>query len=488
MLGRKVALGAALLAGLQLVMRFVDMITLVIMARLLTPADFGIVALAASVMLIVGAATELSVAEVLVQRQTIEPEDVDTAFTLNWLRGVVAMLAIAALSLPMAVLYEDARLTVILCVMSLIPFVNGLTSPALVHYLHQLEYGPNARMQIFGRLGGILVSVSIAFTTGSYWALIASQLAAQAISTLYSYYIAPYRPKFRLEGARSILHFAGWVTASRIISTLNLQSDRFFVGYLLGKSQLGQYTVGSDISAMTTYALAGPIMQTMFGGFSRLQGDRERIRNAYLKGQQMLVFVVLPFGFGISVTAELIMPLLLGPNWDFAIAAVRWMACVAALQVLYLPLLSLSMAMAQPRLLALRETVNLAIRLPVTLGGAWYFGFMGAILGRSVSALVVIFLTLMIARRFIQISVLRQITNVWRTLVSVVVMAVVVELAKVGMGTQAGSLAQVVEIAALVGLGGLVYLGTHLGLWLAAGRPDGAEQFIVNLLRTRGRG
>src|SRR5690606_31639200 len=123
-----------------------------------TPADFGLVALAASVLAIVRATTELNVSDALVQRKEIQPRDIDTAFTINCLRGLLVTAVISGTALPMAALYEDDRLSVILPVLSLVPLVGGFTSPALVHYLHRLEYGPGARMQIVGRLAGLVVA------------------------------------------------------------------------------------------------------------------------------------------------------------------------------------------------------------------------------------------------------------------------------------------------------------------------------------------
>lgn len=482
MLGRKIALGAALLTALQLLMRFVDIISLVVMARLLTPADFGLVALAASVLAIVRATTELNVSDALVQRKEIDPRDVDTAFTLNALRALLVALVIAATAWPMAAFYDDSRLTDILLVLSLVPLLGGFSSPALVHYLHRLEYGPGARMQLVGRVAGFVVAITMAYATHSYWALIVSQLVTPLVSTAYSYVLAPYRPRWRLQGARSMLNFAGWTTASRFISTLNLQSDRFLIGHILGKPQLGQYTVGSDMASMVTYAFAGPIMQTMFGGFARLAGDPERMRAAYLKAQQMLVIVLLPFGFGLAATADHVVPLVLGPNWDSVVTVIYWLAPVVSLQVLYLPMLSLSMAMGQPRVLVVREAVNFGMRVPLTLGGAWYFGLLGAVIARSLGGLVIIGMTLMIARRFVQISVMRQISNIWRSLISVAVMVAGVELLKHNLAPPAGVFTQILQVGLLVATGAVLYAGTHLALWLLAKRPDGAEQFILNMV------
>nr|WP_145546208.1 lipopolysaccharide biosynthesis protein [Variovorax boronicumulans] len=481
MLGRRVALGAALLTALQLLMKFVDVISLVIMARLLTPADFGLVALAASVVAIVRATTELNVSEALVQRKEIDPRDVDTAFTLNFIRAVLVALATVGAALPLAAIYDDSRLVAIMLVLAIPPVLAGLSSPAMVYYLHRLEYGPGARVQLVGRMASFVVAIAFAYATRSYWALIASQLVAPLVSTVYTYILAPYRPRFRVAGTKSLLNFAGWTSASRFISTINLQSDRFLIGHILGKPQLGQYTVGSDMASMVTYAFAGPIMQTMFGGFARLAGEPERMRAAYLKAQQMLVIVLLPFGFGLAATADHVVPLVLGPNWDSVVTVIYWLAPVVSLQVLYLPMLSLSMAMGQPKVLVVREAVNFGMRVPLTLGGAWYFGLLGAVIARSLGGLVIIGMTLMIARRFVQITVLRQISNIWRSLISVAVMVAGVELLKHSLSPPTGAATQILHVGLLIGTGAALYGCTHLALWLLAKRPDGAEQFILHM-------
>lgn len=489
MLGRKVALGAALLTALQLFIKFADIISLVVMARLLTPADFGLVALAASVLVIMRATTELNVSDALVQRKDIDPNDVDTAFTINCLRGLLVALVIVATAWPMSIVYDDQRLVAILLCMALVPLVSSLNSPAMVYFLHRLEYGPGARIQIVGRLAGLGVALTLAYATRSYWALIASQLVTPTVSMVYSYIVAPHQPRFRLQGTKALLNFAGWMTASRFISTVNLQSDRFLIGHMLGKTQLGQYTVGSDMASLATYAFASPIMQTMFGGFSRLHAEPERVRAAYLKAQQMLVIVLLPFGFGLASVADHLVPLVLGPNWDAVVTVIYWLAPVVSLQVLYMPLLSLAMAKGQPKVLVVRETINLALRMPLTLAGAWYYGLLGAVVARSLGGLVIILMTLMIANRFVQISVLRQIANIWRSLVAVAVMVLGIAVVKTVLPSAGLTLAiQAAQLALLIVTGMVLYFGTHLGLWLAAKRPDGAEQFLFNIIKRRGIG
>lgn len=487
MLKHKVARGAAHLGLFQLLGKLLDVVSVVVLARILVPEDFGVVALASSAMLIAAAVTELPVIDVLVQRKEINEADVDAAFTLNLLRGGVAFSAIVALALPLAWIYDDMRVAQAVLALALAPFLNSLQSPALVHSLRQVDYAPTAKILLYGKIGGNVLSILLALLWPSFWALIFGVVVGAAISTLWSYWLCPYRPRLRLAGIRSILGFAGWVTASRIIFTLNQQGDRFFVGYILGKAPLGQYSMGSDISSMATYTLATPAMRPIFAAMSRIEGDAERMRRAYLHSQQALMLLILPFGVGLAAVATDIVPLLLGKDWDMVAPAIWWLSPVIALQMMSVPVQALSMANGRPRLLTLRETIALALRLPATLVAAWGFGFLGALVARSLTGLAVIGINLFIARSMIQVGVMRQIFGCWRSLVSAAVMAAAVLLLSQAFPAPPVFAWQILRLTGLIIAGLTFYGGVHLGLWILAGRPDGAEAFLQGMLRRRGK-
>lgn len=486
LIGRKVALGTATIAALQLLAKSLDLIALIVLARLLTPADFGLVAIATAILLIANSVTELPVIDVLVQRPSIDKADVDTAFTLNLLRGGLVASVIMLLAWPVASFYSDDRLIPILLLLALAPLAQSLNSPALVHFLRRVEYGPSARSMLIGKICGVCCSVILALTTGSYWALIGGLILAPAMTAVCTYFMAPYRPRLRLKGSRSILGFAGWVTVSRIIWTLSMQADRIFVGRILGKAPLGYYTMGSDIASLATYAVAGPVLQPIFSGFSRIKGDPERLRRAYLKSQQALLMVVLPFGVGLAAVANHLIPLLLGAEWTSVIPVIWWLAPVVALQMLSVPVQAVAMALAQPRALAMREALGLIIRLPVTLVAAWYGGLVGAAVARSLTGVIIILLNLMIARNLVDISVHRQILNGWRSLLSALVMAGVVLLPNLAFSLNHASTWEAgLVLVFQVLMGGVTYVGMHFGLWKLCGEPDGSEKFLIDFIRER---
>lgn len=483
MLGRKVALGAATMGGLQFLAKVLDLLAMVVLARILTPEDFGLVAIAVSVLLIANSVTELPVLDVLVQRDEIGEEDVQTAFTLTMLRGFLVSVLIVASSWPIASFYEDARLIFILWAISLAPLFQGLASPAMVHYLRKIEFGPPARTNLIGKVVSVAISLIISFATGSYWALVAGPIITQAIITLCTYVYAPWRPAIRLTGAPSILKFAGWVTLSRVIWTVSIQADRLLVGRLLGKESLGFYSMASEISSLATYAVAGPIMKPIFSGFSRMRDDVGRLQNAYLKSQQALMMVVMPFGIGLAAAANNLVPLLLGEGWGTVVPVIRWLAPVIALQMMSVPVQALALALGMPKTLAYREAVGILIRLPATVIAAIYVGLIGAAAARSLTGIVIIGINLAIARNLIDLPIMKQFLNGWRSIVSAFLMAFLILCIDFGLAAQNWSYGPILAIQIPVGLA--VYLTSHLGLWHLSGKSDGAETFLLKMIKNR---
>ena len=477
MFARKVAIGTLLLGGSQIIMRVLDVMLVAIVARFLMPEDFGLVALATSTLLVINSVTDLPVGNALIQRKELIRADVDTAFTLSFLRGLLIGLLILALGPVLAGIYDEPRLPPIMAVVALVPVLQSLASPMMLQFARDVNYRPLAVMQVSTKMVTFLVSVGTAIALQSYWALIAGQVAWPIVSTTATYYIAPYRPRLTLVSARGIIVFTGWITVSRIIFTLNQHSDRFFIGGLVGRASLGQYTVGSDIASMATYGLAAPMMSTLFSGFSRIQDDPDRLRSAYLRGQQIMVMLLLPLGVGLSILADPAVMLLLGPQWGPAAEVIRWLAPVVALQTTVAGAQSAAMALDRTRLLAIRELIALLLRLPATVLAAWLFGLTGAVIARALTGLAVIWLNITIASRLIGISPYAQIVNCARSLASAAVMTLVL-LALIfllpGLEARPG-----LALACLIPAGALSYLVSHLALWRLAGKPDGAEQFVL---------
>ncbi|MDP3405220.1 MAG: lipopolysaccharide biosynthesis protein [Brevundimonas sp.] len=487
MIGKSVSRSAAVMAGVQLLVKSFDMIAVVLIARVLAPAEFGLVILASSVLLVANSLTELPVIDVLVQRSKLEARDIDSAFTLTVMRGLLIALVLVLVSGPLAVLLNDPRLELIIKVLAIAPFAQGLASPAMVHHLRAVNYAPMAQTQLFGKVVSFVAMVTVVWFTRSYWALVAGLVAAPVISALSTHFLAPYRPRFDTSGFKKILHFASWVTLSRIVFTLNQQADRFFVGLILGKAPLGQYAMGGDIAALATYTIASAVMQPLFAGFARMKDDRPRLINAYLKGQQILVTLIAPIGFGLGAIALPLITLLLGETWRPAVTVIWWLAPAIALQMLAVPVQSLAMATGRPHILVFREVLALVLRLPLTLLAAWMFGLAAAAATRSLSGVIIVLINLGIAGRVLDLSLFRQLLNCHRSLIAAVVMAGVLLLAQFLTPPIANFWLRWLELGGLVLLGAATYGSVVFGLWVIQKRPTGAEEWMIEKIPARVR-
>lgn len=485
MIGTKVSRSASRMAVVQLLAKFFDFVALLVVARLLTPDDFGLVTLAGSVFLVANSLTELPVADVLVQRKELDERFLTSAFTLTALRGLLISAILLLLAPFVAQWLEDPRLETVIQVLAIAPVVQGLASPAMVRFLRDVDYVPLARTQLLGKLASFVAVLLLAWITRSYWALVAGLVVNPVVAAAATYVVAPWRPRLGIFGIRGILSFAGWVTLSRIIFTLNFQADRFFVGKILGKASLGQYAMSGDVATIATYTVAGAVMQPLFAGFARLSHERKRLVEAYLKGQQILITLVAPLGFGLAAVAESLVPLALGPQWLPTVPLIWLHGPALALQMMVVPVQSLTMAMAQPRLLVMRELIALLIRLPLTIWAAWSYGLLAAVMARAAVSVLMVLINLALARQLLQVPVLTQILSCGRAILASVLMAGVVVLVQavlptpqLGVGAVQTALA-VGHLLVCVGAGALAYVAALLLFWHAAGRPEGAETWAI---------
>lgn len=473
------AIGSAIAGAGRFLSRLLDLAAVIILARLLTPEDFGLVAIGIGTLAVVNAFTDLPVTQALVQKVEIEPRDYDTAFTLGFIRGAMVFALMVAASVPLAAVYDEPRLAPVVAALGLVPLVFALGSPAFMNYQRALRFAPGVLNELAGRAIALALTACVAWFTRSYWALIIPAMTTPAVLAGASHIWAPYRPRFTLAKYRSFISFTGWISLSQMINGINLQSDRLFLGWLLGKPTLGQYSVGNDVATSATYSLAAPLTTVLFAGFSRVQHDRERLLRTYKFGQQALMAALLPLGVGLAVLSDRIVSSLLGDGWELAAMVILFIAPVIALQMLTVATEALCMGVGATRAIFLRNVAAFFIRTPGTIVAAAIFGLVGALIARVVASILIILINLRLVSRLLNYSIVAQIVLCWRSFVSVVVMAVCVFAAENVLAGESTTLVEIAELLGLIALGAGIYVLTHAGLWVMAGRPAGPEALIL---------
>lgn len=481
--GSKVVRGAAWLTAARLVVNGLSFVSTIILARLLSPDDFGVVALATTILAILTSVTDLSLANALVHQNEPSEDHYDSAWTLDFLRWILLAVILAGSSYPASLIFTEPRLVEIMLVLSTATAVSGLNNPKMAVFIRELDFRQNMALTVLSKLAGFVISVLIAFLFRTYWAIVAGFVTSQLAAIATSYWIVPYRPKFNLSRARELWGFSVWLSLGQVINTINWKFDQLMVGGILGRAQLGYYTVGDNLAYLPTREITAPLAPVLFPAFAKFRSEPARLREAYLRAQSLTTAVALPAGVGTALIAEPLVRLTMGEKWVPAVLVIQALASIFALQTLSATVQPLAMGVGETRRLFFRDTLSFILRLPTIIAGLYFWGLLGLVLARCATGTMTIFLNMLLVRQILSISITSQLSANWRALLSTGAMISTVEIVKLAVGKGDDHLHLLSSLAAMIVVGGLTYILATLSFWWIAKRPPGPEQFAFDLAR-----
>jgi lipopolysaccharide exporter len=474
--------GSVWLTSARMIDNILATVATFVLARYLLPADFGLVALGTTMLAIMSSVTNLSLSEALIRHEDPGESHFSAVFTLNAARGMILGLILAIAAFPMAAFYEDPRLIGVMLALSLSLFLRGITNPRRAMLRRALVFSQEFTLIVSQKFFGVVASVVVAVVYQSYWALILGILVTQFANIVVSYMVLPFWPRITFQHMRELLSFSGWLTAGQIVNTLNWRFDYLLIGKLLDATALGYYTLGNQLALLPTREAITPLTQTIYPGFAKIRGDRVRLGVAYQRAQALVTAIALPAGIGVAVIADPLVRLTLGEKWTPVIFVIQCLASVFALQTLGSLVQPLGMAAGETRLLFMRDTQMLLLRVPIIAGALIYYGLTGVILARIFTGLFGAFVNMVLVQRLIGVSVAKQLAANLRALVAVAVMALGVTVVLRELPDTTDHMTLIMYVGILVTLGAIIYCVATFIFWLAMNRPPGPETEIVNLL------
>ncbi len=367
--------------------------------------------------------TELSLNQALIRHESPSETHFSAVWTLSVTRSAVLALLFAAASYPIAEFYNEPRLTSVMLALSFSLLLSGLANPRRVMLQRDLIFWQEFVLNVSQKLVGFVVTVAIAAIYQSYWALVIGTLAYQVTNIIVSYTVLPFWPRITFRHARELFSFSVWLTAGQIVNTLNWRIEYLLIGKMLGATQLGHYTVGNTLSTLPTREATAPLNQTIYPGFSKVRNDPVRLIAAYQRAQALLAAVALPAGIGMAVVADPMMRLALGEKWVPAIFIVQALASVFALQTLGSLVQPLGMAKGHTKMLFIRDTQMLVVRVPIIIAGLMMAGLPGVVYARVLTGLISTVVNMLLVKRLINLPFFQQLAANFRALASVAVMA-----------------------------------------------------------------
>ncbi|RYE60760.1 MAG: hypothetical protein EOO82_02820 [Oxalobacteraceae bacterium] len=256
--------GAAWVAAARIAINLLGLVSTLFLARLLTPDDFGLVAIGTTILAVVSSFTDLPLSTALIQHAQPDETHFNTVFTLNFIRSALVTAAVAAAAYPISIWYGDARLFELIMALSLSSFIMCLSNPKRVLFTRELNFHADFVQGIAMKLTGFVVGIVFALIYKNYWALVVGSLAAQVSFVVISYIQLPYLPAMTFRRSRELLSFSIWLSYSQIVNTVSTKIDQLLIGFYLGSEKLGIYSFGDNLANLPTRELTTPISQMLF--------------------------------------------------------------------------------------------------------------------------------------------------------------------------------------------------------------------------------
>ncbi|MEQ9489404.1 MAG: lipopolysaccharide biosynthesis protein [Alphaproteobacteria bacterium] len=483
-LATNVSIGAAWLLAMNWGRRLLSIVSTMVLARLLTPDDFGVVALATAFSAILSGFTSMPMGQALIFRQKIARNYYDTAWTLSCARGFLVSILMLVLADPVASFLEEPKLRSIIVVLALQPLLIGLNNPRFIDYQKDLMFSKIALVHMGTAVVYGAVSIGMAIVFRNYWAFIVGTLSSAFVQCIWTYVLKPYRPVPTFSKWRELLGFSAWLSASNAVWSMNLNFDKFVIGGLIGTTSVGYYRLGQELSRLPSRELLPALTQALFPGLAKLGRDLPRMRAKALEANAVLAAIILPFGFGFGLVAEETVRIILGEKWLELVPMLSLMAPILALPGMLATLDPLYLARGRTHVNFIIGTVHFFVRTTLVGVGAYFYGFEGAIYGYAGTAAVDFLVRLWSLGKELAVPVYIPLLRSIRSIIAVLIMSGVVLAVDTAFPPCLDPYACGALLAAKVLAGVVTYTVSHMLLWRLAGAPkDSAERKIIEIVR-----
>ncbi len=425
---------------------------------------------------------------VLIQKQAADDSHYDTAWTLQFLFGLLTGLLMLLAAPAIASYYEDPRLLGIARATAVLFVLNGAVNIGVVNFRKELNFQREFMFRGTIKFFSVIATIALALYFRSYWALVAGTLISAVLELGFSYYLSSYRPSFTLRAWREMMSFSAWLLLNSFVLFLNRRMSYLIIGKVLGVSSVGFLTLSNEFASLPNSELVAAVNRAAFPGYSKVAADKQALRKLYVDTLGAIVMVGIPGSVGVAVLAPVFVPVILGDKWLDTIPLIHLLGLAFALVSINTNAGYVFHAIGKPNVPAVANIFRASLLIGLLLLFLNHYGLIGAAIATGTVAMIMFPAYFLLLRWAIGLRLSQYLGAIYRPLIASVAMyCAVAQLAyqqpTVNLVPAAsGNLWLLLEAIAL-GVG--VFAGTVMLLWLILGRPDGVERTALNLLRTR---
>jgi PST family polysaccharide transporter len=438
----------------------VQLLSLAWLSRLLTPADYGLVAMAMVVTNLASLLRDMGTTQALIQREALNEESILTAFWFTVGIGLLLGVAVAVLAPLAALAFEAPGITGILLTLAITFPVLGATSVHQALLERDSRFALLARIAAVSAISGLAVGLSAAYLGAGAYSLALSSLTSAMVSSGQLWFAAPLKPRWfwSRHEFRGIRQFSDYLVGFNLINYFSINADSMIIGRFLGADSLGLYSLAFKLVDFPLNNLTFVASRALYPVMSRQQAVPEEMATLYLRTLAMIAFVTAPMMFGLTVLREPFIAVVLGPRWLPMGDVLLWLSAVGFVSSLTCTAGSVLMARGRTDFLFYLGIAAVFLQVPAfVIGLKW--GVEGVAAGHLVATVLDAALAFYVVLRVLGQGYSRFLRSVAKPIVLAGLMALVV------MGCKAAfpsGYVPAVQLAALVLIGGATYGGLAL--------------------------
>jgi PST family polysaccharide transporter len=377
-----------------------------ILAHLLTPAAYGVMGMAGLFLNFASTVNELGIPAAIVQWPETNQRMLSSLFWFNLLLGLGVSATLFGAGSLAATFFHEPLVRSILQVLALTFFIASLGNVQHALLYREMNLRPAAMAQIISSVAGLAVAVGMALQGMGVWSLVGSALTARVMDSALMWVLHSWRPSFhfRWSDCRPVLRFGVNLAGFGVVNFLSRNADNLIVGRMLGSAPLGYYQNSYNLMYYPQQTLNSTISNVMLAALSKTQADKERFGQAVLRLATMFGFLLFPMMLGMAVTADLIVGVVLGPQWAPAGQLLAILAVAGFLQGFSAPTGQIYIATGKTDVLFRWSLITSSATVLGFLAGVRW-GTVGVAAGFTIAQAVLLYPLLRVALRLIDLPV-----------------------------------------------------------------------------------
>jgi len=319
--------GSLIVGGAQVLRVMAMLVSTILVARLLSPDDYGVVSMTAPITALLVLLQKFGVTDAAVQAPSLSNKQTNSLMWFNILVATFIALVLLALSPLAGLFYNDSRVAYYSAASASVIFISGFSLLQMALLTRELRFKEIASIELFAALVNVGVSIAFAYVFRNYWAIFAGQISSVITVTLLSWTFCRWRPdrRFSLGGIRNIVTFGGTLTGFQLLNYLSRHMDSVLIGKVWGATQLGLYNVSYKLMLFPLNNINYPLSRVMLPLLATIRDDDDRYRHVFLFALRGVVLLTVPGLVTAAVLSEKLLPWLLGDQWSAVSPLFFWL-------------------------------------------------------------------------------------------------------------------------------------------------------------------